>query len=139
MTIHLLFNGNILQILCHILCRRNNCVCSIIRVRTTNYNEHVITYYTLRKSYTLHDQVSMLSTVLSYRTLFSFIWINVKVIPYGKMHMASILVRIGFRWYYYEPYRTRLRLVRYGLSECHLKPYRTQMDTICIESVTFLV
>ena len=27
---------------------------------------------------------------------------------------------------------TRLRLVRYGLSECHLNPYRTQMDTICI-------
>ena len=39
-----------------------------------------------------------------------------------------------FRWHSDKPYRTRLRLVRYGLSECHLNPYRTRMDTICISS-----
>ena len=49
-----------------------------------------------------------------------------------KMHMASILVLYGFRWHSDKPYRTRLRLVRYGLSECHLNPYRTRMDDICI-------
>ena len=36
--------------------------------------------------------------------------------------MASILVLYGFRWHSDKPYRTRLRLVRYGLSECHLNP-----------------
>ena len=54
------------------------------------------------------------------------------VILCEKMHMISILVRYGFRWHSDKPYQTRLRLVRYGLSECHLNPYRTRMDTICI-------
>ena len=44
------------------------------------------------------------------------------------MHMASILVQYGFRWHSDKPYQTRLRLVRYDLSD----PYRTQMDAICI-------
>ena len=47
-----------------------------------------------------------------------------------KMHMASILMRYRFIWHSDKPYRTRLQLVRYDLSECHLNPYRTQMDTI---------
>ena len=42
---------------------------------------------------------------------------------------------IWFRWHTDKPYRTRLRLVRYGLSECHLNPYRTRMDVICISYV----
>ena len=48
------------------------------------------------------------------------------VISCEKMHMISILVRYGFRWHSDKPYRTRLRLVRYGLSECHLNPYRME-------------
>ena len=96
----------------------------------------------------LHDYVSMLSTVLIWRHITlcglqrrlwnfnyvcSLLWnIKFKVISYKKMHMISILVRNGFRWHSDKPYRTRLRLIRYGLSECHLNPYRTRMDTICI-------
>ena len=48
--------------------------------------------------------------------------------------MASILMLHGFRWHSDKPYQTRLRLVRYVLSECHLNPYCTQMDAICTYS-----
>ena len=41
---------------------------------------------------------------------------------------------IWFRWHADKPYRTRLRLVRCGLSACHLNPYRTRMDVTCISS-----
>ena len=59
-----------------------------------------------------------------------------KDISCEKLHMLSILGRYGFRWHSGKPYRTRLRLTRYGLSECHLNPYRTRMYTICISYQT---
>ena len=63
---------------------------------------------------------------------FFVVKLKFKDIACEKMHMLSILARYGFRWHSDKPYRTRLRLVRYGLSECHLNLYRTRMDTICI-------
>ena len=91
-----------------------------------------------------HDQVLMLSTVLIWRHIalcglhwdlwyFKLVFnFKFKGISCAKMHMASIIVRYGLRWHSDKPYQTRLRLIRYDLSECHLNPYRTRMDATCI-------
>ena len=63
---------------------------------------------------------------------FFVVKLKFKVILCEKLHIISILVRYWIIWHSDKPYRTSLRLVRYGLSESHLNPYRTRMDAICL-------
>ena len=119
-----------------------NCFISVKRLLINNLSS---------RTPRLYCNVKHSSDLTPYRTLWFFgggcdisimcffvVKLKFMVISCEKMHMISILVRYGFRWHSDKPYRTRLRLVRYGLSECHLNPCRTRMDTICISSVLMI-